>query len=103
MIPLDVALVGAFALFAVGLYSLATCKNMIIIVMGVEIMMNGAIMALVALAVGPTGLIDPLAQALAILAIAVGGATTAVGLAIITQVYKHYKTLNVRELKRLRH
>jgi len=102
MISLDEALVVAFALVTVGMYSLATSKNMIIIVMGVEIMMNGAILALVAMAVGPTGFIDPLAQALAILAIAVGGSTTAVGLAIITQAYKHYKTLNVRELKRLK-
>ena len=102
MMTLDVALVGAFALFAVGLYSLATSKNMIIIVMGVEIMLNGSILALVALSTGPAGLIDPLAQSLAIMAIAVGGSTTAVGLAFITQAYKHYKTLDARELKRLK-
>lgn len=102
MMPLDVVLVGAFGLVAIGLYSLATSKNMIIIVMGVEIMLNGSILALVALATGPSGLIDPLAQSLAILAIAVGGSTTAVALAMITQAYKHYKTLDVRELKRLR-
>jgi NADH:ubiquinone oxidoreductase subunit K len=69
-------------------------------VIGVEIMMNGSILALVGLAAGPN--LDPLAQSLAIMAIAIGGSVAAVGLVMITQVYRHYKTLDVRELKKLR-
>jgi NADH:ubiquinone oxidoreductase subunit K len=71
-------------------------------VVGVEIMMNGSILALVGLAASPTGLLDPLAQSLAIMSIAIGGSVAAVGLVMITQIYRHYKTLDVRELKKLR-
>jgi NADH:ubiquinone oxidoreductase subunit K len=102
MMTLDVSLIGAFALITVGLYCLATNRNMIMMVIGVEIMMNGSILALVGLTSGPTGLVDPLPESLAIMAIAIGGSVAAVGLVMITQVYKHYKTLDVRELKRLR-
>jgi NADH:ubiquinone oxidoreductase subunit K len=103
MMTLDVSLIGAFALIAVGLFCLATNRNMIMMVIGVEIMMNGSILALVGLATNPeTGLLDPLPQSLAIMAIAIGGSVSAVGLVMITQVYRHYKTLDVRELKKLR-
>jgi NADH:ubiquinone oxidoreductase subunit K len=102
MMTLDVSLVGSFALIAVGLFCLATNRNMIMMVIGVEIMMNGSILALVGLATGPNGLVDPLPQSLAIMAIAIGGSVAAVGLVMITQVYRHYKTLDVRELKKLR-
>jgi len=102
MAVLDIALVGAFALIAIGLFCLSTNRNMIIMVMGVEIMMNGSTLALVAFATGPTGLLDPLAQSLAIMTIAIGGCIAAVGLAIIIQAYRQYKTLDVRELRRLR-
>jgi NADH:ubiquinone oxidoreductase subunit K len=102
MMTIDVSLVGSFALIAVGLFCLGTNRNMIMMVIGVEIMMNGSILALVGLAASPTGLLDPLAQSLAIMAIAIGGSVAAVGLVMITQVYRHYKTLDVRELKKLR-
>ncbi|MGP3667433.1 MAG: NADH-quinone oxidoreductase subunit NuoK [Candidatus Bathyarchaeota archaeon] len=98
-----VGLVGAFLLVAVGLYALATQKNMIKLILGVEIMTNGAILALISFAISKPVGIDPVIPSLAILAIGIGGCVAAVGLAITVQAYRHYKTLDVRELKRLRY
>lgn len=97
----ELGLIGAVLLIILGIYCLATKRNMIKLILGVEIMTNGAIMALVTFAVDGGGL-DPVALSIAIMAIGIGGCIAAVGLAIIVQAYRHYKTLDVRELRRLR-
>jgi NADH-quinone oxidoreductase subunit K len=102
MIELNVTLAGAMALILLGFYCIAVKRNMIKIVIGVEIMTNGAIMALVSFGAFNNGQIDPMMHSLAIMSITVAGCVAAVGLALVIQVYRHYKTLDVRELRRLR-
>lgn len=51
---------------------------------------------------GAIGSTDPLAHAFAIVSIGIGGCIIALGLSIILHVYAHYKTLDVKELRRLR-
>ena len=97
-----VGLVGGILLIILGIYCLSTKRNMIRLILGVEIMSNGAIVALVTFASTPLGVIDPAILSLAILAIGISGCIAAVGLAIVIQAFRHYKTLDVRELKRLR-
>ena len=97
-----IGLVGGLLLIILGVYCLTSKRNMIRLILGVEIMTNGAIMALVTFASTPVGVIDPAILSLAILAIGIGGCIAAVGLAITIQAFRHYKTLDVRELKRLR-
>lgn len=75
---------------------------MIRLVLATEIMGNGAIVLLVTFATTPFGALNPSIIAIAILAIGIGGCIAAIGLAIALQAFRHYKTLNVRELKRLR-
>jgi NADH-quinone oxidoreductase subunit K len=102
MIELNIALVGVIALLVLGFYCIAVKRNMVMIVIGVEIMTNGAIMALVSFGAFNNGQIDPMMNSLAIMSITVAGCVAAVGLALVIQVYRHYKTLDVRELRRLR-
>ena len=89
-------------LIVLGLYCLATKRNMIRLVLAAEIMTNGAIVLLVTFAATPLGMVNPAIVAIAILAIGIGGCVAAIGLAIALQAFRHYKTLDVRELKRLR-
>jgi len=98
-----VGLLGAFLLIVLGIYALASKRNMIKLILSVEIMTNGAILALISFAIRKPGVIDPVIPSLAILAIGVGGCVAAVGLAITVQAYRHYRTLDIRELKRLRY
>jgi len=99
-----VPLVGGILILVVGLSCLAAARNMIKIIMGVEIMMNGAILALVGLSLRwpDMVIVDPLARAIAIMAIAIGGCLAAVALSIVIHAYRHYRTLDTRQLRRLR-
>ena len=97
-----IGLTGGMLLIILGIYCLTTKTNKIKLVLAAEIMTNGAILIMVTFAATPFGVINPAMIAIAILAIGVGGCIAAVGLAIIIQAYRHYRTLDVRELKRLR-
>ena len=100
MIPLAYYLVGAIALYVIGMYCLASKRNMIRLVIGIEILINAAHLTFIAFSsVGGTG---PLGHAIVIMSIVFAGCVTAVALTIVTYAYRHYGTLDVRKLKRLR-
>ncbi|MBE0511908.1 NADH-quinone oxidoreductase subunit NuoK [Candidatus Bathyarchaeota archaeon] len=103
MIPLVYYLAGAVALYIIGMYCLASKRNMIRLVIGVEILMNAANLTFIAFSAYRTpGHIDPLGHAIAIMSIVFAGCVTAVALTIVTYAYRHYGTLDVRKLRRLR-
>jgi NADH:ubiquinone oxidoreductase subunit K len=103
MIPLNYYLAGAVALYVVGMYCLAVKRNMIRLVIGVEILINAAHLNFIAFsAYRNTRYINPLGQSIVIMSIAFAGCVTAVALTIVAYAYKHYQTLDVRKLKRLR-
>lgn len=78
-------------------------RNMIRLLMSLEIMVNAATMNFVAFSsYGVAGFTQPLGHAFAILSIGIGGCIIAVGLAIALYAYRHYKTLDVRRLRRIR-
>jgi len=96
-------LAGAIALYVIGMYCLASKRNMIRLVIGVEILMNAAHLTFIAFsAYRTTGYIDPLGHAIVIMSIVFSGCISAVALTIVTYAYKHYGTLDVQKLKRLR-
>jgi len=87
----------------VGVYCLATKRNMIKLIIGIEIIVNAAHLNFIALSVYRlSGYIDPLAQSFVITSIGVSSCVIAVGLAVAIYAYRRYKSLDVRELKRLR-
>jgi NADH:ubiquinone oxidoreductase subunit K len=48
------------------------------------------------------GVVDPVGQSIVFMSIVTGGCVVAVGLALIVNAYKHFKTVDSRELRRLR-
>ncbi len=48
------------------------------------------------------GFVDPFPQSIVMMAIVLDGSVIAVGLAIVINAYKHYGTLDVRRLMRLK-
>lgn len=92
MITLTDFLIVSAALFCIGLYMIITKHNAIQILIGIELMLNAAILNLVAF-----GKFDKIAnggQIFALFAIVLAAATTAVALAIILNVYKKYRTID---------
>ena len=103
MIELKYYIAFVFALYIVGLYCLATKRNMIRLVLGIEILINAANLNFIAFsAYRAPGFIDPLAHSMVIISIAIAGCVSAAALALIVYAYKHYGTLDVRKLRELR-
>jgi NADH-quinone oxidoreductase subunit K len=103
VIPLNYYIACAVALYVIGMYCLASKRNMIKLVMGLEILVNAAHVSFIAFsAYRSVGFIDPLGHSIVIMSIGFAGCITALALTIVTYAYKHYKTLDVRKLRRLR-
>ncbi|MFQ5909688.1 MAG: NADH-quinone oxidoreductase subunit NuoK [Thermoplasmata archaeon] len=104
MIPLEYELALAGILFGVGMYGILRRKNAIVVLMSVEIILNAAIMNLVAFssyAVNPiTG--DPGGQVFAVLAIAVAAGEVCIGLGIYIVYFRSRKDIDLEEATRLR-
>jgi multisubunit Na+/H+ antiporter MnhC subunit len=76
---------------------------MIKLIIGIEILTSAANLNFIALsAYGKPGQVDPLGHTFVIMSIVIGACVVAVALTIAVNAYRHYKTLDVRELKRLR-
>lgn len=99
-------LIFALLLYLLGLYTMASSKNMVKLVMGIEILVaavNLNFIALAAFTTGPSvvGPVDPLVQNFVIISICIGGAIAVVAMSLIVKAYRHYGTLDIRELRRL--
>src|SRR5687768_3837290 len=95
-------LVVAALLFGIGLAGALTRRNAIIVLLGIEFMLNAANLNLIAFArFGP-----PSAAADGVLfvlfSIAVAAAEAAVGLALIISLYRHRQTTDLDEADSLR-
>ncbi len=103
MIELNYYLTTATILFVLGIYCLVTKRNMIRLIIGIEIMMGAANLNFIAFSAhARPGFVDPLGHSFAILSIMIGTCMVAVALALVMCVYQHYRTLDVRQLSRLR-
>ncbi len=98
--PLNIVALGVLGLLGVGLYGLLTVRNLIKVVVALQILVKAAILALVVAgrASGQVGL----GQSLAVTVIVVDTIVAVVGLALAVQVQRHFGTLDVRALSRLR-
>lgn len=103
MIQLNYYLACSAALYIIGMYCLASKRNMIKLVMGLEILVNASHLNFIAFSTyRQVGYIDPFGHSIVIMSIGLTGCVIALALTIVTYAYKHYKTLDVRELRRLR-
>jgi NADH-quinone oxidoreductase subunit K len=87
------------ALFAVGAVGMVVRRNVIVMFMSIEIMLNAANLAFVAVAYR-TGTLD--GQAVVFFVMTVAAAETAVGLAIFLALFRNRETLNADEINLLR-
>ena len=100
-IPLGHYLILSVILFSVGLAGALTRKNAIIVLMSIEVMFNSAILNLVVFWHYKHFAVLT-AQVFAMFAISVAAAESAVGLALVIAVYRHYRSVNVEEMQSLK-
>lgn len=103
MIGLNFYLITSIILFIIGMYCLAVKRNMVRLIIGVEIITNAANLNFISFsAYAKEGFVDPLARSFVIMSIIIGACIVAVGLTIAVFAYRHYGTLDVRKLCKLR-
>jgi NADH-quinone oxidoreductase subunit K len=88
-------LVLAAALFMIGLMGVMVRRNLIIVFMSIELMLNAVN---INLAVFSHQLQNAIGQVFAIFVVAVAAAEAAVGLGIILAFYRNKETLNIDEI-----
>ena len=93
-------LVVSAILFALGLYAIATRRNAILVLMGVELVLNAANINLVAFA--RYGGMNMDGQVAAIFVIILAAAEAAIALAIVLNIYQRFQTINVDEISALK-
>jgi NADH-quinone oxidoreductase subunit K len=87
-------------LFSLGLYSVLTRRNAISILMGVELILNGANINYVAFSHFSSGGVD--GQIYAIFVIMLAAAEAAVGLAIVLAIFQIFHTIDVEAAETLK-
>lgn len=87
-------------LLFIGIYCLLTMKNLIKLFIGVEIIAKGITLALIATGSAKGSIM--ISQSLAITFIVVEVSIVATALAIIINIYRHTKSLDIRKLTKLR-
>lgn len=100
MIPLAHFMFISAALFCIGIYAVLSKRNAIMILVGIELMLNAAILNLVAFSKHDK--FEASGQVFALFAIILAAAAVAVSLAIILNVYKYYRTIDPTKIDNLR-
>src|SRR6185369_16468626 len=94
-------LVVSFLLFALGLFGVLVRRNVLVIYMSLELMLNAANLALVAFShFRPDNNLD--GQVFVFFIITVAAAEVAVGLALIVALYRKKQTVHVEDLTRMK-
>jgi NADH-quinone oxidoreductase subunit K len=105
MITLSDYLVISAILFTIGFAGVMLRRNLIIILMSLELMLNAANLSLVAFSrfrVGVNGLPDYNAQVFVFFVITVAAAEVAVGLALLVALYRVRQTTDVADITSLK-
>ncbi len=87
-------------LFSLGVYGIVTRKNAVMVLMGIELILNAANINFVAFSrFGNFGLGG---QAIALFVIILAAAEAAIALAIVLNIYKTFTNVNVDEIDNLK-
>lgn len=95
----DTVLIVAAILFVLGLVGVLTRKNIIFILISIEVMLNAAGLAFVAAGAKWQ---QPDGQVMFLFILAMAAAEVSIGLALVLQAYHQHKTLDVEQLKELK-
>jgi len=87
-------------LFSLGIYGIITRKNAVMVLMGIELILNSANINFVAFA--RYGNFGYSGQIIALFVIILAAAEAAIALAIVLNIYKTFSNVNVDEIDKLK-
>lgn len=98
-IPMNIGLIIAFVLFLIGLIGVLTRRNMLFILMSVEVMLNAAGLAFIVVG---AHWIQGDGQIMFLFILVMAAAEVSLGLALVLQMHRKNKTVDAEELKLLK-
>ncbi len=93
-------LVVSSLLFSMGIYAIVTRKNAVLVLMGIELILNAANINFIAFS--RFGNFGYDGQLIALFVIVLAAAEAAIALAIVLNIYKNLATVNIDEVNKLR-
>ncbi|MCX6148924.1 MAG: NADH-quinone oxidoreductase subunit NuoK [Ignavibacteriales bacterium] len=87
-------------LFSLGIFGIVTRKNAVMVLMGIELVLNSANINFIAFA--KFGNFGFSGQIMALFVIVLAAAEAAIALAIVLNIYKTFSTVNVDEIDKLK-
>ncbi len=98
MVPLNWYILLSAAVFTIGVFGFLSRRNIIIMFMSIELMLNAVNISLISFS---HYLQDMRGQILAFFVIAVAAAEAAIGLAIVIALFRNKATAHVDEMKEM--
>lgn len=98
-VPINHVMLLAGTLFSCGMMGLMLRRNIIFMLMSLEVMLNAAALAFVAAGARWS---QPDGQVIFMLILTIAAAEVAVGLGLVLQIQRRFKTLDMDQAKRLR-
>ena len=99
MVPVDYYIILSAILFTIGVMGVLVRRNALIIFMSIELMLNAANLAIVAF----SSVIESFSgQIFVFFVIAVAAAEVAVGLALIVEIFKSRRSIDVDQMSSLK-
>jgi NADH:ubiquinone oxidoreductase subunit K len=98
--PMTASVAGVLGLLAAGLYGVLVLRNLIKIVVALQILVKAAVLALVA-AGNAAGQLN-LGQSIAVTVIVADTIVAVIGLALAVQVRRRFGTLDIQSLSKLK-
>lgn len=98
-IPISHLLALSLGLFGIGALGVITRRNLLVVLMSIELMLNGANVAFLAFARWRA---DNLAHAAVFIVMAVAAAEVAVGLALAIALFRHNRSVDLDQARRLK-
>jgi NADH-quinone oxidoreductase subunit K len=98
-VPLELGMLLAGTLFALGLLGVTVRRNLLFVLLSLEILLNAAALAFV---VAGARWGQPDGQVMVLLVLAVAAAEAGVGLAIVLQLHRRLRTLDTDDASRMR-
>ena len=93
-------LILSAVLFSLGIYGVVTRRNAIMVLMGIELILNSANINFIAF--GRYGGMRLDGQAIAVFVIILAAAEAAIALAIVLNIYQRFNTVNVDDISKLK-
>ena len=102
MSPLQLCLIISSLLFCIGLFGALTRSNTILVLLGIELMLNAANLNFIAFWHYGSHPATGLGPVFVLFAIAVAAAEAAVGFALVIAIHRHRRSIRLQEVNSLK-